>query len=222
MCDRRCCMRPGRVTKNGYLNFLREYRKKHCEFSSATEMVQAGAKAWNRLTCEQKRRYKYLKARRSCRPRRRSSCRPRRRSSCRPRRRSSCRSRRRSSCRRRRRSSCRSRRRSSCRRRPRFSCRPKRRSGCRRRRPRCRPKRRRCRPKRRSCRPRCMRAGPVTSNAYLNFLRIYRRKCCGMSPQETVKRGAKVWCALPCRQRMKYERLARRAACGSKRRRRRC
>lgn len=59
--DKQCCMRPGPLTNNGYLNFLREFRKNHCEFSSATELVKAGAKEWNSLTCEEKMGYKCVR-----------------------------------------------------------------------------------------------------------------------------------------------------------------
>ncbi|XP_014093726.1 protamine-like protein 99C [Bactrocera oleae] len=202
------CMRPGPITSNGYLNFLREFRKKCCGMS-AVETVRQGAKAWNRLSCKQKAKYRAMackrprrKKRRSCRPkRRRRSCRPKRRKrrSCRPKRRK------RSSCRRKRR--------------------PKRRRSCRRR---SRPRRRRCGRKRK----RCMKPGPVTANAYLNFLRAYRRKHCGLSPQETVQKGARRWCSLSpeCKRRYmrqackmsKSKRKKRSAICRSFRKKRRC
>ncbi|XP_011189239.1 protamine [Zeugodacus cucurbitae] len=199
------CMRPGPITSNGYLNFLREFRKKCCGMS-AVETVRQGAKAWNRLSCKQKAKYRQMACKRPRRKKRRS-CRPkRRRRSCRPKRRK------------------------------RRGCRPKRRrrSGCRRKR---RPKRRSCRPKRRrrrcgSRRKRCMKPGPVTANAYLNFLRAYRRRHCGLSPQETVKKGARRWCSLApeCKRRYmrqackmsKSKRKKRSAICRSFRKKRRC
>lgn len=50
------CMRPGPITTNGYLNFLREYRKKHCGLS-AVETVRQGAAEWNKLSEQEKNRY---------------------------------------------------------------------------------------------------------------------------------------------------------------------
>ncbi|XP_067636598.1 protamine-like protein 99C [Eurosta solidaginis] len=205
------CMRPGPITSNGYLNFLREFRKKCCGMT-AVETVRQGAKQWNRLSCGQKAKYRAMgrklggcrrkrRKRRGCRPkRRRRSCRPKRRKrrGCRPKKR-------------RRRSGCRKKRR------------PKRR-GCRKR----RPRRRRCGRKRK----RCMKPGPLTANAYLNFLRAYKRKHCGLSPQETVRKGARKWCSLSpeCRRRYmrqackmsKSKRKKRSAICRSFRKKRRC
>ncbi|XP_041449786.1 protamine-like protein 99C [Drosophila obscura] len=57
----------GRVTKNGYLNFLRDYKKKHCGLSPR-QMVSKGAKAWNGLTCKQKDRYRKMGCKKSRRP----------------------------------------------------------------------------------------------------------------------------------------------------------
>lgn len=53
------CMRPGPMTRNGYLNFLREYRQKHCGLT-AVETVRQGAFAWNKLSQEEKNRYKQM------------------------------------------------------------------------------------------------------------------------------------------------------------------
>ncbi|XP_017154724.1 protamine-like protein 99C [Drosophila miranda] len=47
----------GPVTKNGYLNYLRVFKKKHCGLSPR-EMISKGAKAWNALTCEQKANFR--------------------------------------------------------------------------------------------------------------------------------------------------------------------
>ncbi|XP_005181509.1 protamine-like [Musca domestica] len=63
------CMRPGPMTRNGYLNFLREYRQKHCGLT-AVETVRQGAFAWNKLSQEEKNRYKKMASAVSSRPRR--------------------------------------------------------------------------------------------------------------------------------------------------------
>uniref|UniRef100_W8C5A7 Protamine n=1 Tax=Ceratitis capitata TaxID=7213 RepID=W8C5A7_CERCA len=202
------CMRGGPITSNGYLNFLREFRKKCCGLS-AVETVRQGAKLWNRLSCKQKDKYRLMG--RNARPRRRRCAPKRKRRSCAPRRRK-----RRSCARKRRRPRCGKRRR------------PKRRRSC-------RPKRSRPRRRPRGCsrrRKRCMKPGPVTANAFLNFLRAYRRKHCGLTPQETVKKGARRWCSLSpeCKRRYmrqackmsKSKRKKRSRICRSFRKKRRC
>ncbi|XP_037726215.1 protamine-like protein 99C [Drosophila subpulchrella] len=49
-----------RVTNNGYLNFLREYKKAHCGVSPK-DMVRFGARQWNQLTPDDKDFYRKLK-----------------------------------------------------------------------------------------------------------------------------------------------------------------
>ena len=58
MCSPKC-MRPGPITSNGYLNFLREYRKKRCGLT-AVQTVVCGAKEWNCLSCAQKKKYRLM------------------------------------------------------------------------------------------------------------------------------------------------------------------
>ncbi|XP_037726133.1 protamine-like protein 99C isoform X2 [Drosophila subpulchrella] len=48
-----------RVTNNGYLNFLREYKKAHCGVSPK-DMVRFGARQWNQLTLDDKEFYKNM------------------------------------------------------------------------------------------------------------------------------------------------------------------
>lgn len=58
---------------------------------------------------------------------------------------------------------------------------------------------------RRSARPnKCMRPGPIGRNPYLNFLREFRKKCCGLTPTETIKQGARAWKKLPAAQKRLY------------------
>ncbi|XP_073845283.1 uncharacterized protein [Musca autumnalis] len=70
------CMRPGPLTRNGYLNYLREYRQRHCGLT-AVETVRQGAMAWNKLSQEEKNRYKQMGSSIASR-RRRSAFAPRR------------------------------------------------------------------------------------------------------------------------------------------------
>lgn len=51
---------------------------------------------------------------------------------------------------------------------------------------------------------RCLLPGPMQRNPYLNFLREYRKKCCGLSAVETVRQGAKAWKELPKEERQRY------------------
>ncbi|XP_065366190.1 protamine-like [Calliphora vicina] len=126
------CMRPGPVTNNGYLNFLRKYRKSCCGMTPQETIVQ-GAKQWNKLPEKEKEKYSRMS----------------------------------------------------------------------------KPRRRRSRSRSQSSK-RCMRPGPITNNGYLNFLRDYRKQCCGMSPTETIRRGALRWMKLSEKEKEKYNRLAQR------------
>ncbi|XP_070853768.1 protamine-like protein 99C [Drosophila suzukii] len=49
----------GRITNNGYLNFLMEYKKTFCGVSP-NDMVRFGAKQWNQLTLEEKELFKNM------------------------------------------------------------------------------------------------------------------------------------------------------------------
>ncbi|KAM8715591.1 hypothetical protein ACLKA7_002612 [Drosophila subpalustris] len=96
-----------------------------------------------------------------------------------------------------------------CKPKPRCSARPR----CARK-PRCAPRRKtcpkpRCRPKRKpACKPKCQNPGPVTNNGYLNFLREYRRKHCGLKPKDMVMKAARAWCRLPECKKDEYRRQA--------------
>uniref|UniRef100_A0A182Y5R0 Uncharacterized protein n=1 Tax=Anopheles stephensi TaxID=30069 RepID=A0A182Y5R0_ANOST len=48
--------RPGKTTRNPYLNFLRDYRRKNCHLS-AVDIVRQGAEQWRRMSDEQKLPY---------------------------------------------------------------------------------------------------------------------------------------------------------------------
>lgn len=184
-------MREGKITRNGFLNFLRCYRKSCCA-KNVVEVACEGAKIWNRMSDKEKA--PYIKA--ACKaPRRPSGCRSKSRrrrkskrcgSSCgRKRKRSSCsRRRKRSSCsKRRRRSSCglpkRKRRRSSCKRKRRPACRPKRK------RSRCGKKRKKipaclCPPKRKkkSCRKICWKYLKTLFSSIISNDRTYNFPSC--------------------------------------------
>ncbi|ALC39698.1 CG15510 [Drosophila busckii] len=98
-------------------------------------------------------------------------------------------------------SACHRKKKPSCRRKP--SC-PMRRK------PSCRPKKKSCRPKPRCGRKkiRCQHPGPITNNGYLNFLRVYRRKHCGLKPNDLVLKAARAWCRLPEHKKDRYRRQA--------------
>ncbi|XP_065362518.1 protamine-like [Calliphora vicina] len=51
---------------------------------------------------------------------------------------------------------------------------------------------------------RCMRPGPVQRNPFLNFLREYRKTCCGLTAIETVRQGAKAWKALSKEEKQRF------------------
>ena len=54
------------------------------------------------------------------------------------------------------------------------------------------------------CSGRCMHPGPIVRNPYLNFLRKFRRENCGLTPVETIRRGAKAWKSLSIKERLDY------------------
>lgn len=99
------------------------------------------------------------------------------------------------------------------------------RSGCRRRRRR-RSRRRSCKPCRRIRRHgKCGRPGPKTTNPFLNFMRVYRRKKCGWPAAKIAVRGAIRWCKMSKRQKLRFYREAcmlRKKKLRRRRRRRRC
>lgn len=51
---------------------------------------------------------------------------------------------------------------------------------------------------------RCLNAGRISRNPYLNFLREFRKNSCGMTAIETVKMGAKAWKSLPKEKKLQY------------------
>lgn len=53
MSKKRKCIRPGPLTNNGYLNFLREFRKCNCSLTGMQSIVQGG-KAWASLSRDEK------------------------------------------------------------------------------------------------------------------------------------------------------------------------
>ncbi|XP_001656475.2 protamine [Aedes aegypti] len=56
-CPRRgSTCRPGKKSRNPYINFLREYRKKHCGLHPV-EVIRKGAREWNCLNDKQRLPY---------------------------------------------------------------------------------------------------------------------------------------------------------------------
>ncbi|GLV39484.1 hypothetical protein CBL_09629 [Carabus blaptoides fortunei] len=56
--DGECCTkyRPGKITRNPFLNFLREYRKQCCS-DSILQVAIDGAKEWNNMTAAEREPY---------------------------------------------------------------------------------------------------------------------------------------------------------------------
>lgn len=51
------CQKVARITTNGYLNFLRDFKKRCCGLAPR-DMVRYGAQAWNKLSCCEKARFR--------------------------------------------------------------------------------------------------------------------------------------------------------------------
>lgn len=227
------CFMNRKPAKNGFLTFLREYSSKKYGMD-LVEMSIKGGEAWSKLTSEQKERYqsgltdfdewetknqtsiddddkergsetccpppecpKKRKPRSRCpKPKRKSCAKPKRKSCCKPKRKccpkpacpkSACPK---PACPK---PACPK----PCKRKP--SCRAK--PHCPKRKPSC------CKPKRKDCVPACQNPGPITNNGYLNFLRMYRKKHCGLKPRELVMRAARAWCRLSECKKERYRRL---------------
>ncbi|XP_037936892.1 uncharacterized protein LOC119671891 [Teleopsis dalmanni] len=175
------CARPGPITNNPFFNFLREMRKNGCT-TDIIETAKCGAKLWSKLSEAEKKKYcseniKKKNAQSSCqKPVKKLSC---------------------------------------------VQKRPKKRKN-----PCVKPKKKpsACAPKKKptklTCRlssaPRkcnvrkkkknkCMKIGPPTSNPYLNYLRYFKQRNCGLKPREVVKRAARCWCRLPPDKKRKYK-----------------
>ena len=149
-----CCIKPGRLTNNGYLNFLREFRRRNCHLTGQ-QAVQIGAKRWHCLPQAEKNKYIKMACGRKMTPRK-TGCSGRRM------------------------------RRGTGKRKP------------------PRKYRRQCkRPK-----GKCTRIGPVTPNAYLNFLRAFRRCNCNLTNSQIIRLGARKWCALPACMKDHFKRQA--------------
>ena len=54
----------------------------------------------------------------------------------------------------------------------------------------------------------CSKQGPVTNNAYLNFVRFFRKKHCDLKPQELIPEAAKAWARLSENRKDRYRRMA--------------
>ncbi|KAH8353612.1 hypothetical protein KR084_012166 [Drosophila pseudotakahashii] len=64
-------------------------------------------------------------------------------------------------------------------------------------------------PRRSPCaKPKCSKPGPVTNNGYLNFVRSFRKKHCGLKPQELIIEAAKAWSKLSEEKKDRYRRMA--------------
>lgn len=83
------------------------------------------------------------------------------------------------------------------------SCPKKRKAACKKK-PACPRKRKPSCPKKRI---KCSKPGPIMNNGYLNFVRSFRRKHCGLKPQELIQMAARAWCSLPEEKKDRYRRV---------------
>ncbi|XP_033236242.1 protamine-like [Drosophila pseudoobscura] len=49
----------------------------------------------------------------------------------------------------------------------------------------------------------------LANNGFWNYLRVYRKTHPWLTPKDTVRKGAKAWCALTRKQKTKYENMER-------------
>ncbi|XP_041565449.1 protamine-like [Drosophila elegans] len=62
------CTKPGPVINNGYLNFVREFRKRNCDLSPQ-KLIAKAARAWQCLPEEEKDRFRRMACRVATSPR---------------------------------------------------------------------------------------------------------------------------------------------------------
>ncbi|XP_068140741.1 protamine-like protein 99C isoform X2 [Drosophila tropicalis] len=197
---------PTRVNSRAFLNFLREFRRKNTQLDLNTSIRQ-GTKLWQSMNTNEKSKYDRTASNKSrisapqdnadmcCKKMKKKPACPMKRPSC-PKKRKPRGCPRKPAC------PMKKKRRTCAKKRP--AC-PKKRK------PACPKKRKTCRPKRRNpCakkRVKCSKPGPIMNNGYLNFVRSFRRKHCGLKPQELIQQAARAWCNLPEEKKDRYRRM---------------
>jgi len=200
-------MSVGSWATNGFLNYMRQLRKQTNPMSWM-DFAEESARGWKKMSQKEKNSYrdmdnacednamyvdgedpqrsnemcnhpmgKQRRSRNSCAPPEKSCAKPMR--SCPKPRKSCAKPRKKSACSKPRRSACAKPRKPAC---------PKRQNRC-------------------GARPKCSKPGPVTNNGYLNFVRSFRKKHCGLKPQELISEAAKAWTKLPEEKKDRYRRM---------------
>lgn len=191
--------------ENGFLHFLREFSSNKYGID-VVEMTMKGGEAWSKLSNEQRKEFRAPQDPKAveegnkktpnqvcadddedcddycCPPPPRGKCGQPAQRCCPPPRKPCCGPKRKTCCRK-----------------------PK---CCKRKKPCCRKPKRCCKP---TCNIKCQMPNSVANNGYLNFLRHYRRKHCGVRASELVLKAARAWCRLPDSKKHAYRRLVRRA-----------
>ncbi|XP_037936030.1 protamine-like [Teleopsis dalmanni] len=183
-CPKKCPKKkPKPVSSNGFLNFLKEYSKKQCG-KSAIQIVVAGARRWNCMSDKNKKKYKCPQPKKNPCAKKKKKCAPKKKT-------------------------CPKKKKKACPKKKK-SCPPKKKS-CPKKKKACPKKKKACPKKKKACgakKPKCTNPGPITNNAYLNYIRTFRRKNCGLDPREIFKKAAKCWCKLTPEQRLRYQKQA--------------
>ncbi|KAH8295071.1 hypothetical protein KR018_006675, partial [Drosophila ironensis] len=179
------------VTQNGFLRYMREFRR-HNSHLTLSDCALEGSREWRRLPREQHEFYRCQDT--DSEPNDVQVSKDSIASEVSMPDNSDgllCRNARKKSC---------SRKKSACKRKKR-ACKRKKRA--------CKPKKSACRRKKRACRrKKCSKPGPVTNNPYLNFVRAYRKKHCGLKPNDLIRKAARAWCRLSEEKKDVYRRMA--------------
>ncbi|XP_037936096.1 protamine-like [Teleopsis dalmanni] len=164
----------------GYLNFLRDYCKTHINEPSE-HILMTGTHVWNTFSNSRKKFYRELgDACGGCPKKKKKNPCKKKKPAC-PKKKPKC-----------------------PKKKPRCP-KKKKKNPCKKKKPRC-PKK-----KKKTCgakKPKCTNPGPLTNNAYLNYLRYFRRNNCGLEPKDIIKQAAKCWCKLPPEKRLRFEKQA--------------
>ncbi|XP_037936088.1 histone-like protein 18C [Teleopsis dalmanni] len=187
-------IKPKINASKGYLNFLRDFSMKLVD-KSATHVVLSGAHHWNTLSDASKHVYREMgDACGGCPKKKKNPCK-KKKPAC-PKKKPKC-------PKKKKKNSCKKKKPACPKKKP--KCPKKKKNPCKKKKPRC-PKK-----KKKSCgakKPKCTQPGPLTNNAYLNYLRYFRRNNCGLEPKEIIKKAAKCWCKLPPEKRLRFEKQA--------------
>ncbi|XP_037936106.1 histone-like protein 18C [Teleopsis dalmanni] len=178
---------PTPASANGFLNYLRDYCKTHADKSSE-QILMSTTHQWNVMSDTRRNMYREVG----------DAC-----GGCPKKKKNPCKKKKPKCPKKKKKNPCKKKKPACPKKKP--KCPKKKKNPCKKKKPRC-PKK-----KKKTCgakKPKCTNPGPLTNNAYLNYLRYFRRNNCGLDPKDIIKQAAKCWCKLPPEKRLRFEKQA--------------